>query len=50
MDALDLRIENAVGVYGLTGSALKPIHELGFGFAFRLEERVLKTGIIGQAF
>ena len=43
-------VENAVGVYRLAGGAVKPIDELRFGFAFRLEERVMKTGIIGHGF
>ena len=50
VNALDLRIEDAVGVYRLAGGVLEPVHELRFGFAFRLEERVTKTGIIGHGF
>ena len=50
VDALDLRIENAVGVYRLAGGAVKPVDELRFGFAFRLEKRLMKTGSSATAF
>ena len=50
VDALDLAVENAVGVYRLAGGAVKPVDELGFGFACRLEEGLMKTAIIGLGF
>ena len=41
MDTLNLAIEDAIGVYGLTCGLLEPVDELQLSFAFSLAKGLL---------
>src|SRR5262249_15183412 len=50
MDALDLAIEDAIGVYRLAGCPLEPVGKLRLGFALSLEKGVAQRLVVGQRF